>query len=57
MISIHLIFHDQLREYAKSLQAMVVEGASHDEIRLKIEGFMENIYRIIAICLGIPPKS
>ena len=47
----------QLREYAKSLQVMVDEGASHDEIRVKIEGFMEKIYRIIAICLGIPPKS
>lgn len=47
----------QLREYAKELDTMVNEKASDDEIRSRIEAFMESIFRIVAICLGIPPKS
>lgn len=47
----------QLREYAKVLQGMVSAEVGHNEIQLKIEEFMGNIYRIVAICLGIPPKT
>lgn len=36
---------------------MVAQDSSQDAIRMKLEGFMENIYRIIAICLGVPPKT
>lgn len=36
---------------------MVVDGASDDEINAKIEGYVETVYRIVAICLGVPPKS
>jgi aminopeptidase C len=35
---------------------MVTEGLPQEKIRESIEEFMQNIYRIIAICLGIPPK-
>ena len=47
----------QLREFAKTLQEMVVAEMDEEKIRLKTEEFMEIIYRIVGICLGIPPKS
>lgn len=52
-----MFFPLQLREYAKLLQDMVTEGLPQEKIRESIEEFMQNIYRIIAICLGIPPKT
>ena len=36
---------------------MVIEDSPAEKIQLKIKEFMENIHRIIAICLGIPPKT
>ncbi|KZS17904.1 Bleomycin hydrolase [Daphnia magna] len=51
------ILKSKLREYAKLLQDMVGEGVSTEKIREKIEEFMQNIYRIVAICLAIPPKT
>lgn len=36
---------------------MVEDGKSKAEIRAKIDEQMEIVYRIIGICLGIPPKT
>ena len=36
---------------------MVTENSPQDDIRLKIESFMGEIYRIVAICLGIPSTT
>lgn len=47
----------QLREYAKTLQEMVIAGKEEEIILSKTEEFMETIYRIVGICLGIPPRS
>lgn len=55
--AICMLFRPQLREYAKELNTMVSEKASDEEILARIEGFMENVFRIVAICLGIPPKT
>jgi len=35
---------------------MVLAGTEEEIIRLKTEEFMEVIYRIVGICLGIPPR-
>lgn len=35
---------------------MVEEESPQEKIQAKIENFMENIFRIVAICIGIPPK-
>lgn len=51
------ILKSKLREYAKTLQEMAVAGVEEEKISSKIEEFMEIIYRITAICLGIPPKT
>lgn len=47
----------QLREYTKELRSLVAEGASEEEISSHIQQQMSNIYRIIGICLGIPPDT
>ena len=47
----------QLREYAKTLQEMVIAGKEEEIILSKTEEFMETIYRIVGICLGIPLRS
>lgn len=39
------------------LHKLVSENASNDEITKKIEEQMGAIYRIIGICLGIPPLT
>ena len=46
----------QLREYAQILRSMVEEDSPQEKIQAKIEFCMENIFRIVAICIGIPPK-
>lgn len=47
----------QLREYAKTLRVLVEEDTAEEKIQAKIESFMEDIFRIVAICLGVPPKT
>ena len=36
---------------------MIDEGASDDDLRAKIESQMSVIFRIIGICLGVPPET
>lgn len=47
----------QLREYTKELRILVAEGVSDEEISSHIQQQMSNIYRIVGICLGIPPDT
>ncbi|XP_014216750.1 bleomycin hydrolase isoform X2 [Copidosoma floridanum] len=47
----------KLREYAKILRALVESGASDEEIEGTILKQMTVIYRIVGICLGIPPET
>jgi aminopeptidase C len=47
----------QLREYTKELRSLVTEGVSDEEISSHIQQQMSNIYRIVGICLGIPPDT
>jgi len=51
------ILKSKLREYAKTLNDMVVIEEDWEKIQLKIQEFMESIYRVVGICLGIPPKT
>ena len=36
---------------------MLEEDAPQEKVQAKIESFMESIFRIVGICLGIPPKT
>lgn len=47
----------QLREYTKELRSMVTDGASDGEISSYIQQKMADLYRIVGICLGVPPET
>lgn len=47
----------KLREFAIVLHKLVSDKATNNEIKTKIEEQMEIIYRIVGICLGIPPAT
>lgn len=47
----------KLREYACILRKAHENGASSEELTLKKDAMMAEVYRILCICLGEPPKS
>jgi bleomycin hydrolase len=47
----------QLREYTKELHGLITEGVSDGELSSRIQQQMSDIYRIVGICLGIPPET
>lgn len=47
----------KLREDACSLRKAYADGSTLDELRQKKEAMMEEIYRVLCICLGEPPKT
>ncbi|KFM58937.1 Bleomycin hydrolase, partial [Stegodyphus mimosarum] len=51
------ILKSKLREYTKDLHLMIQKNSSEDKIEEKIMTYMEELYRIIAICLGVPPET
>lgn len=51
------IVKSKLREYAKVLRDMIANDATEDELEAKIREQMAVMYRILGICLGIPPKT
>ena len=46
-----------LREDACRLRKAYADGSTLDELRQKKEAMMEEIYRVLCICLGEPPKT
>ncbi len=51
------IMTEKLREYACRLRKAYKDGASEEELRAMKDEQMETIYRILCICLGVPPKT
>lgn len=51
------ILKSKIREYVRELKVMVDENANNEKLESRIKTFMEELYRIIGICLGIPPGS
>ena len=47
----------KLREDACLLRKAYADGSTLDELRQKKEAMMEEIYRVLCICLGEPPKT
>ena len=47
----------KLREDACRLRKTYADGSTLDELRQKKEAMMEEIYRVLCICLGEPPKT
>ncbi|XP_022904570.2 bleomycin hydrolase [Onthophagus taurus] len=56
-LRMNALLKSKLREYAKTLRDLIVSDKNEDEIKATIENMMENIYRIVGICLGIPSES
>lgn len=48
---------EKLREYACVLRKAYKEGKSVEELREMKEEMMQNIYNMLCICLGKPPKT
>ncbi|CAH0549297.1 unnamed protein product [Brassicogethes aeneus] len=51
------ILKSKLREYAKILRELVCKGGSDADVNALIKEQMSNIYRIVAICMGIPSEK
>lgn len=47
----------KLREDVCRLRKAYADGSTLDELRKKKEAMMEEIYRVLCICLGEPPKT
>lgn len=56
-LRMNAILKSKLREYTKELRSLITEGVSDEEISSHIQQQMSNIYRIVGICLGIPPET
>ncbi|KAJ8682926.1 hypothetical protein QAD02_018718 [Eretmocerus hayati] len=56
-VRLNTILKSKLREYAQVLRSLVDTGASDDKIEAKIIEQMTVIYRIVGICLGVPPET
>lgn len=51
------ILKSKLREYAKNLRELMDNTQSDGEINHMIDDMMSEIYKIVGICLGIPPET
>ncbi|XP_028662514.1 bleomycin hydrolase [Erpetoichthys calabaricus] len=51
------ILNHKMREYCLRLRNMVTSQAFKTEISDAIDGMMEEVYRVVNICLGSPPES
>jgi len=51
------ILKTKLREYARTLRLEMEGGKTDEQLEETISTMMKEIYRIIGICLGIPPKT
>lgn len=47
----------QLREYTKELRALVSKDGDDSSVVSTLTQQMKEIYRIVSICLGIPPET
>lgn len=53
----NLYVTEKLREYACILRKKHQNGASMDELRAAKQDMMAEVYRILCICMGKPPKT
>jgi len=51
------ILKTKLREYARHLRAAIDQGESDADLVQRISGIMTEVYRIVGICLSIPPAT
>lgn len=54
---LNALLRSKLREYAQALRTLVDGGASDQQIHQRIVDQMTVIFRIVGICLGVPPET
>jgi len=53
----NLTLNNKLREFCMRLRKMVDEGKTDEEIMTEKNAMIEQIYRVVSICLGTPPQT
>lgn len=56
-ILMYIFYFLQLREYTKDLRAVINKGGDDAAVAEMLSTQMGEVYRIVSICLGIPPKT
>eukprot|EP00088_Acartia_fossae_P049421 TRINITY_DN5442_c1_g1_i4.p1 TRINITY_DN5442_c1_g1~~TRINITY_DN5442_c1_g1_i4.p1 ORF type:complete len:482 (+),score=81.15 TRINITY_DN5442_c1_g1_i4:18-1463(+) len=51
------ILKTKLRQYTRTIRLEIEEGKTDAELEQTISEMMKEFYRIVGICLGIPPKT
>jgi bleomycin hydrolase len=51
------ILKSKLREFCKELRTLMDQGKSQEEVQLKVDEQLSQIFRIISICLGVPKEK
>ncbi|XP_066491956.1 bleomycin hydrolase [Tiliqua scincoides] len=51
------ILNHQMRGYCLQLREMVESGYTKDKLSAAVDTMIEEVYRIVTICLGSPPKT
>ncbi|XP_043574363.1 bleomycin hydrolase [Chiloscyllium plagiosum] len=51
------VLNHKLREYCYRLRKMVKNGSSDEELSAEKDNMIEEVFRIVNICLGTPPKT
>ncbi|XP_044142745.1 bleomycin hydrolase [Bufo gargarizans] len=51
------ILNHKMREYCLRLRNMVSSGSAKDEISAALDTMMEEVYRVVSICIGSPPET
>ena len=51
------ILNFKLREFAQELCEAVSRKESKEDVQKRIKGYMSTVFRIVGICLGVPPET
>ncbi|KAM9320328.1 bleomycin hydrolase, partial [Gastrophryne carolinensis] len=51
------ILNHKMREYCLRLRNMVFSGSTKDEISEALDTMIEEVYRVVSICVGSPPET
>ncbi|KAK3084642.1 hypothetical protein FSP39_016734 [Pinctada imbricata] len=51
------LINNKMREFCQKLQKLVTDKATDQDIQKAKEGMLEQIYKILSICLGTPPRE
>ncbi|KAM8975949.1 bleomycin hydrolase [Pelodytes ibericus] len=51
------VLNHKMREYCLRLRNMVSSGSTKDELSEAVDTMIEEVYRVVSICLGSPPET